>query len=219
MAKRKPAQKRNSQTTTQKTKALPRGYSPRGKAGEERTKLAIALGAVSDRALLNEFPPELQKPVSKILQGFQLASARKTSDITQEELLNLLKHLLDAFIKNSQASKQSTYKQQKSEANLKQVIANEMANTLINLPFIISEKNTSETEKIEKLEIYIEAMEDIHETLDLQWIGETHKAYIFDPLLFEGKDDLSKGVGVIVRKPGLKQGERIVTKAIVEAKK
>ena len=219
MAKRKPANKVSSQVTKQKSKALPRGYSPRGKAGEERAKLAKSLGAASDRALLNEFPPGLQKPVSKILQGFQLASNRKTSDTSQEELLHLLKNLLDALVKSKQIPRQSKYKQQKSEGNLKQVIANEMANTLINIPFIINDENTNEAEKLEKLEIYIEAMEDIHETLGLEWIGETNETTKFDPLLYESKDEPSKGADVVVRKPGLRQGEKIVKKAIVETQK
>ena len=219
MPKRKSANKAKGHATIQKAKALPRGYSPRGKTGMDRAKLAIALGAASDRALLNEFPPALQKPVSKILQGFHLASSRKTADTSQEELLYLLKNLLDALAKSKQETKQKTYKQQKFDANLRQVIAHEMANIFTNMPFILSEENTSEAEKLEKLKIYIEAMEDIYEILDLEWIGEIGAACKFDALLFESKDNPSKGDNVVIRKPGLRQGERIVKKAIVEARK
>ena len=50
-----------------------------------------------------------------------------------------------------------------------------MANTLINMPFIINDENTNEAEKLEKLEIYIEAMEDIHETLGLDGLEKRIK--------------------------------------------
>ena len=219
MAKRNSANNRNTGIAYQRVKEIPRGYSPRGKVGEERAKLARALGAKSDRALLDQFPPKLRKPVSKILQGFQPASNQTSSGKEKNEQIRLLGELLNSLNTNNPEQKNQTYRQQKADRNFKQLITDQMANTLINMPFILNDEKTNESEKLEKLEIYIEAMEDICETLDLEWIGEINELCKFDPALFESKNDPIKGTKVIVRKPGLKQGDRIVKKAVVEIQK
>jgi len=219
MAKRKLANNTKKRTQGQRRKAHPGGYRPRGKKGEERARLAKALGAKSDRELLDQFPKNLHKPVTLILQGFLSAIAQTKTINDSKELTAFLKKLLDAIINSSKNNRHKKYSQEKSESNLRLLIAKEMANTLIDMPFIINDEDTSETEKLEKLEIYIEAMEDFHGLLDLEWIGEKNQSCKFDPLLFESKDISNKGANVVVRKPGLKQGDMILKKAIVEDKK